>query len=93
MNLFQGQFLSVVPTEREGEESVMLCFFYFYFIFFTYEHMAEVFSPVAVIQVLAYERVRPHRSVAVDSWHVHVVYEVDHPPVAHGGVVPASSFL
>lgn len=43
--------------------------------------------------MLAYERVRLHRAINVNSRHVHIIYKVDHSPVAYRGVAPACSFL
>lgn len=43
--------------------------------------------------MLAYERVRLHRAVNVNSRHVHIIYKVDHSLVAYRGVAPACSFL
>lgn len=50
-------------------------------------------SPVPVIEMLPYERVRLHRAINVNSRHVHIIYKVDHSPVACRGVAPASSPL
>lgn len=51
------------------------------------------FSPVAVVQMLAYQCMRLHCSISINSWHVHVVYKVDQLPVAYRGVAFAGSFL
>lgn len=53
----------------------------------------QLLSPVPVIEMLPYERVRLHRAINVNSRHVHIIYKVDHSPVAYGGVAPASSPL
>lgn len=50
-------------------------------------------SPVPVIEMLPYERVRLHCAINVNGRHVHIVYKVDHSPVAYRGVAPASSPL
>lgn len=46
-----------------------------------------------IIQMLAYKCVGLHCSVTVNSWHVHIVDEVDQPFVAYRGVASACSFL
>ncbi len=53
----------------------------------------SVISPVPIIQMLAYKRVRLHCSITVNSWHVHIINKVDHPSAAYRGIAPACFFL
>lgn len=51
------------------------------------------FSPVSMIQMLAYECMRLCCSVAVNSWYVQVINKVDEPLVASRWVASTGSFF